>query len=450
MPAWALTRKFFGNHAGEKVLDRCRAQAQFLTEVQRDFYRDLIGWYRNELGVQCPIICSNWRTADPGLTDALERYSYMEGDVLDIHRYFSCDKQGNPSYRVIQGHSFRNIAAIRDPLAMPMQFIQYAGKAGCISETNMTHPNYYRAEFIPMVFSYGALEGMDIIMPFSLDAGGAARATPWGPWDMETPVGLGSIPAFALAYRRGYIEEAAPVVRQTVSLPQLYELKGTFADAQGRDDFRETESQVAAHWEQDNSGFDPYAFYVGKVERTFSDAGSGKLEQTDLRDYVKRTDKIVRSSTGELRWDWGAGVFTLNSARIQGAAGFLADAGPIALPDLDILCTNHYAGIFVVSLDGEPLKTSRKMFVQVITGERPSSWKSSPSGQDDRVRIDELKKSGDSWRVRRPEGELSIKHGSFRVTPLRLNGYADGDAIPCADGTIDLGRDCCWYLLDRE
>lgn len=267
---------------------------------------------------------------------------------------------------------------------------------------------------------------------------------------MSTPVSIGSMPAFALAYRQGYIAEADPVVKQTLSLAQLYELKGTFADAQGRDDFRESAAQAAEQQTQDNSGFDPYAFYVGKVERSFTDTGSSKLEQTDLQDYVNRTGRTVRSLTGELRWDWGKGVFTLASPRIQGAAGFLADAGPIALPDLEIRCTNHYVAIFAVSLDGEPLKTSRKMLVQVVTGERPSSWRSSPSGQDDRIRIDELKKSGDTWRVRRPEGVLKLKHGPFTATPLRLNGYADGGTMACADGSIGLARDCCWYLLDRD
>ena len=79
--------------------------------------------------------------------------------------------------------------------------------------------------------------------------------------------------------------------------------------------------------------------------------------------------------TGEVALDYGKGLCTVDAPKAQGACGFLAKAGPIALRDLGINATNAYAAILAVPLDDLPLATSRKVLIQVTTAARPTGWK---------------------------------------------------------------------------
>ena len=67
------------------------------------------------------------------------------------------------------------------------------------------------------------------------------------------------------------------------------------------------------------------------------------------------------STTGELKLDYGKGLFLVNSPRAQGASGNLSLAGKIELPVVTISSELDLAHILVVPLDDEPLATSRRM-----------------------------------------------------------------------------------------
>ena len=77
----------------------------------------------------------------------------------------------------------------------------------------------------------------------------------------------------------------------------------------------------------------------------------------------------------------------------QAVAGFLGDAGPQRLSDVQIACTNRYATIAVVPLDGKPIRESGKLLVQAGTLCRPTGWTAVP------FRAQISGKQGDCFRL---------------------------------------------------
>ncbi len=104
-----------------------------------------------------------------------------------------------------------------------------------------------------------------------------------------------------------------------------------------------------------------------------------KTEAVDLAKYIDRQNKTVRSITGQIETEYGRGVYRVNSPKAQAVAGFLRDAGPQHLADVEIACRNRYATIVVVPLDGKPIRQSETVLVQVGTVCRPTGWTAVPT-----------------------------------------------------------------------
>ena len=121
------------------------------------------------------------------------------------------------------------------------------------------------------------------------------------------------------------------------------------------------------------ASFDPLAFFVGRVEHAIDT--NAKPIALGLDKYINREKKIVTSTTGEITWDYGNGLLTINAPTSQAAAGFLAKAGPIKLTDVTIESNNEYGTIHLISLDGQPLATSKKILVQAFTEEKMEGFR---------------------------------------------------------------------------
>jgi hypothetical protein len=221
--AWYMTRDGCGTGAFRK---RMSDQLQFLTENQKKFYEDMVSFYKTEIGTRSMVSCSNWTTADPIALDALERYTYTAGDVIDRHGYFECDHKGDgAAYSVRVGHTYKDVSALTNPGSSITQVVQVENYPHMITETAWTNPSKYHGESVPMWSVYGALQGIDAIHLF------AVGTADWeaGPtkWPVMIPSVLGQFPAFSLMYRRGDVQEAPQVLKVTHSFADLYDFKGS-------------------------------------------------------------------------------------------------------------------------------------------------------------------------------------------------------------------------------
>ncbi|MCE0498614.1 MAG: hypothetical protein LV481_11780 [Methylacidiphilales bacterium] len=415
-------------------------QIHFLAEVQHDFYADMRKFLRDELGAKWPISASNWTTA-PGL-GFIERYTYSGVEVIDKHGYFGGKHEGDGAgWSVRVGHTYQDKTAMYDPASVPFQYVRLPGHPHIQTEIAWNKPNRFIAEGEPLISAYASLQGVDGMYLFAAGSGNWEN-NGGGNWTYMMPGEIGQSPAEALQYRRGDLKPGDTVIRQVTTVDDLLNLKSSTLLEGPNADFRITESPKSDQADQ-IAGFDPLSFFVGRVERTFDP--KAEPVATDLGKYIDRDKKIITSSTGEIVWDYGQGLLTVNSPRSQGVTGFLAKVGPVKLSDVTIESHNDYGTIHVISLDGEPLSTSRKILIQAFTEEKMYGFKSVNGMIQDIGRV--------PITVRDIDATVTIPNGAgLKAVILDEQGYARGELQPqVVNGaaTLTLPRDSLYTILTR-
>ncbi len=265
-------------------------------------------------------------------------------------------------------------------------------------------------------------------------------------FSIQTPVVMGQFPAQALVYRLGLVQEAPPVVDANLKMADLFALKGApVSQPMNLDELRARDipaGQTATV--QSLEAVDPLAHLVGRVQMNFVERDTPS-RIADLSRYIDRTRSIVRSITGELAWDYGRGLVTVNAPRAQGVCGFLRQAGSIALRDVSVSAQMEYGSVLIVPLDGQPLRTSRRMLLQVMSEDTNYGWSAPGTGKR------AIRNLGSSpINVRRFGGTVTLNRSDaqqLKVTPLDWNGYPAGK--PATGGRITLQPSTMYYLIER-
>lgn len=429
------------NLANEKTA-RDQDTAAFLLEVQTQFYAETHAFLRG-LGFKGVICASNWATASPEVLGPLEKLSYLPGDFMDRHGYFGGQHKGdNSEWSIRDGHVYTDRSGLRfDPAepGKPKAFVHpamdphYDDKPSMISETTWTRPNRFRPE-APLYFAaYGALQGSDAIVHFALDgADWSVKPGFWmQPWTLMSPAMIGQFPATALIYRQGLIAPGAVVAEVNLNRGELARLHGTPLPQDASFDELRLKDVPTDGNVQPGQRLDPLLHYVGQTRVRFT-AGPAHSRVLAPDQAINRKAQTVTSSTGELLLDYGKGVLTVNSPRAQGAGGNLKAAGELTLRDMVLSSELDLAHILLVPLDGQPIATSNRLLLQVMSEEKPTGWATEPAEQG-RQRIAGLGR--DPWLVRDFQGEVRLTRpdaGQLTVTALDANGYPAGAA-----GTAD-------------
>jgi hypothetical protein len=435
---WFMSRDGFAKQSPD-VQKRLLDQIHFYADVQRDFYADMHKYLRDDLGVKSPISASNWITV-PGL-EFIERYTYTPAEVIDKHGYFGGKHTGPESgWSVRPGHYYEEKTAMYDPASVPFQYVRLPGHPHVQSEVAWNHPNRYIAEAAPLISAYESLQGVDGVENFAAGDGNWIN-NGGNNWPYMMPGEIGQSPAEALQYRRGDLKPGDTVVRDVVSVDDLLNLKGNASLAEGKSaDFHAVEGASGAG-ATDN--FDPLTFLVGRVERSF-DTNAQPIS-TDLTKYIDRDKKIITSSTGQIIWDYGNGLLTVDSPTSQAAAGFLAKAGPIKLGDVTIESGNECGAIHVISLDGKPLATSNKILIQAFTEEKMYGFKAASGFIQDIGRPPVC--------VRDIDAQVTFTNGvNLKAEALDEQGYARDPLTPQVNGasaTIVLPKDTLYTIVTR-
>jgi len=448
MEAWHMTRA--GAHQSPEKRRRMGDQVRFLAGIQRGFYERTVRTMRDEIGYRGLVSCGNWVTADDEMLDAVERYTYTAGDVVDRHNgYYGGKHEGEGSgWSVRVGHTYEDRTMTLDPATGgPLQFIKIAGFPNTMSEIGWPNPNRYMAESPFLAAAYGAMQGFDGFFWFA--AGNNYVC------DMEMnkfaatdPAVAGNFPAHALLYRRGDVAEGEAVMRQILDPEDLFALAGSgAASVEALDELRKRDIPAGGVVNGAVGSFDPLSFFTGRVTREFG-KDTGKSSIRDISALVDRANKRVKSLDGSLLWDYGMGLVTVNTGRAQGAAGFLAKAGKIGLKDVTIESTNEFGTVTVVALDGEPIAKSRKILVQAMTEERPFGFKASGG------KITDL--GSPPLGVRKIDCQLTMRlegKAPIRVVALDLNGYGRAD-VPVTGGAgkpavFRLSEDALYHVITR-
>ncbi len=430
---------------------RCQDTAEFLAKHQRDFFAAMVKFIKSGLGYKGLVVCSNWITADERTLGPLDKWSNLVGDFMDRHGYFSGTHKGERAgWAISVGDLYNDLSALTLPakepsFSLPVMDICYNGKPSIISEINWTPPNRFRAEFPVLCATYGALQGSDGFFFFALN--GPFWQRTMSKFAIQTPTVMGQFPACALLYRKGLIKFANTVVKVEARLADLFALKGVPVRAPiNLDELRAKDIPAGSRAKTEQiQALDPMAFFVGRILLNISEQG-GSSEIADLSRFIDRNRQTITSETGELVWDYGRGVLMLKSPMAQGAVGFLGKVGRIELPDIAIEFSSEYGSVLVVTMDDRPIRTSRKILVQVMTEERNNGWQ--VEWQDNLFRIIQLGSA--PILMRQPLGSIVFRRPDAtkcRVTELDANGYTTktlGNAKH-----ISLTPDTLYYLVTQ-
>ncbi len=435
---------------------------QFLTETMYRFNRGMQHWLRYELAVTSLINAGNWRTASMERLNDAERYSYTATDVIAVNRYVTGRHEGSDtvSWAVKAGDRYTDVSTLTDPGSFPLAVKQPAGHPMMVTESLWVPPTAYESEAPFLVSALQSLGGVDAYYWFHLGGKGVwdqprsanGHMPSIGKWIANSPMTLGQFPAAALMYRQGYIDPAPAAVVEHRSLNDLWRRKVPLIAEEGGFD----PNRDSAPYARSGAGtVSPLAYLAGPVKVVYgSDA---RDEVADLTGQIDSAHGSITSLGGAVTWDYSGGIARLDTPRAQGVTGFLGKARDFRLSTVGIVSDNAYATILAVSLDGLPLRDSRKVLIQVGTQARPTGW----------IDTDAAWRDGDGKVV---TGRQIIEHGAApwlvadtratvridnpelnRATVLDANGLATAavNARSWSGGiTISLPKDSLYVLVE--
>lgn len=457
--------------AGAGMSRRRADQMEFLTETQRQFYSGLEAFYKNDLGIRSLTNAMNWRSADQVTMDDAERYSYTPMDVSAVNYYTGGAHVGNNNgYRIDPGHTFTNATVLRGTAPLPANLKQTLGHPMVITETAWVNPNLYQSEGPFLMAAYQSLTGIDIAYWFAFPSKDSpewakdnrAKFWPVGDsfatfkWYGNHPMLAGQFPAFALAYRLGYVAGAdGPAVYEERSLEDLWQRRVPIISESGRFD-PNRDAGVFAPESPLRQEVSRSAFFVGPVISKFN-GNAGNNRVVDLAKFIDVKTGDVRSLTGELVINQKRGIATMSAPKAQGICGFLREAGgKFALGSTTWESTNDYAALVAVSLDGKPLADSKRILVQAGTTSRLSGF----TVRDTMVKDDGKEAAGEEivsngtppWLVAKTHAVLTLNNPHIsKATALDSNLYPKGPVPVKRDAgkaTIPLPADSLYTLLE--
>ncbi len=457
---WELTQ-----HRGDAgQAQRCADQMEWMTTMQHDWYKDIAAYLHKDLGCKQLINASNWRTADNVTMLDGERWSYTPGEVMGVNRYYSAVHSGaNAGWAICRGDKFTDESVLTRPRSLPVTLKQVEGYPIIITESSWVPPLSYQSEGPMLIAAYQSLNGVGAYFWF---ASGEERWNTWsinsangfmpsqGKWICATPMLMGQWPAAALLFRKAYLKQGAPVVREQRALNDIW-ARGMpiIAEDEGYDPNRD--QGLIAKTSNVKDGVDPLAYQVGPV-RVMYGGDPAKSTVADLTKYIDHSAKTVAAETGELKWDYGNGFCTMDAPKAQGATGFWSKVGGAAkLADVQITCKNDYATVMVVAMDDKPLASSGKILVQVGTREHSTGWKTRPT----RIKVDNSVVAGEQilsfgkapWQIEDADVSLVLRNSQVKAaTVLDVNGMAVKDAALARDGanvTVALAPDALYLVL---
>jgi hypothetical protein len=333
-----------------RVLDNCA----FLHEKQNEFYSRFVEAIRGT-GYRGAIVGSCWQ-AGSGVSHYYNLLSDSKVGLVDRHNYAG----GRRAMVSAPGSGL---------LGTGMQ--QVAGAPFGISEWKGTLGNPWQAEVPAIVAAYGmGLQGWDLSCEFASDFD--TMKGPLTQYGVDAPADIGQFPVLARMVLRGDVKEGRTISTRSVAPADLIS---------GRLGFVDQVRQRADVKEFSGAAVPPAALAVGRVVVDFVKSTT-PTAAPDLRRYVDAEQKVVRSKTGQLVWNYGdRGFFTIDTPGTQAVIGF-ASGREHALSDVSIRVETSFALVYVTSLDRKkPVAKADSLLVLAIARTANTGMEVTPEGR---------------------------------------------------------------------
>ncbi|NQT30217.1 MAG: beta-galactosidase, partial [Candidatus Saganbacteria bacterium] len=319
---------------GYEKIERMRDMdtMRFYAGLQESYYKEMAA-YLKKLGTRVPLSGSNhW------INVAADVKTNAVLDYVDRHRYWDHPKYGYGTNIV-----FEDLPMVKYPKeALPNNFAFYrvADMPYVISEWNSCFPNEYRHEAPLMMASYALLQDWDAVIQFSYNG------KEWGSlmkdnFDTSTwPNVFGQWPAAALLFYRGDASEAKNVLEETLGPNQLY----------------------GPIFEDDPIAGEALLPLISKTQIRFADKKKPFDPDPLLEKFHDEKEKTIISDTGELVWDYGQGIFSIETDRTQALVGFIGDK-KLTLKNLSVSSRTPFVALCLSSLSEQPINKAPRLLL---------------------------------------------------------------------------------------
>jgi hypothetical protein len=326
----------------------------FLNDLEQRFDFDMIAQLRT-LGVKAPLVpTSTW-----GMNSLSSLPALTVGDIIDVHSYGGVGElERNPVYAA----NLVNWIAAAHLVGKPLSVTEWGLDAnGVLAPDRHDIPLYVAAS--------AAMQGWDALMFFaySQEAFVKAQSTPSVYHAYNDPAMVASLPAAALLYRQGHVREASTTYVFAPSAHDLFYRLESPANSVALRTASERGRLLIAM---------PKVPELPWLEESAIPEGARIIRQADALQIPAGSTQVV-SDSGELRRNWEAGVFAVDTPQTQAVMGWIGGKA-ITLTDVEVKLTTRNSLIAVQSLDGNPLRQSQRIMISVAARSVPKSEKLLP------------------------------------------------------------------------
>lgn len=393
---------------------------EFLTGLQRGEFAACEKAMRSA-GFKGVTMTTAWQVGGAA-TEAANIYTDTVGGMIDRHNYAG----GGEGVHSITEGKVNNESHLGRPgggiFSIGMK--QVESKPFSVTEWTQSAPNQWKIECAPLMAFYGlGLQGWDASYHFIQS--GTRLGDGWpamSSYATDTPAYIGQFPALAFALYRGHITESPVIAARRLSMADLF----TGRDALKQDSTKggyDVKSMIV------NGGTPLEAFAIGRVTVDFA---GGRTEQANFAKYWDQGNKMIRSVTGELTWDYGRQVVTVQTQKTQAVIG-RTGAGLFKLPGVTVQFVTPFVSMIFTPLDDLPLARSGRILITALARDKQAGSRYSGDGT-------RLEATGTAPLLLEPVQATIRLAGTrpLRVTPCDHYGVPmAGKSVPVdADGTF--------------
>lgn len=359
------------------MFQRQKDQYLFYYELQDRFFKSIEQHIRS-LGFKGVYSGTAWHGA--GVARAVDKIHEGSFDISDTHEYFGGDGSWNIIHCKSEFDPLTKLPVRSQGLPIKMKN-NHVNTPTSLSEWAIGLPTDYMSDAIPLVAGYGQLQGLDVSFIFELIDSVSWAGVLNNKLNLTChPGDFGQLHLGSLMMVRQDIQEGPVIFKKVVSKKALennfedidYFPAGNVSGAS----IKSGDANVTKYLVKQKGGaadegpqIDPY-FAIGRGGYSYEEEAEKIINDMsnmpeDLDKYFDRENKIIRSMTGELTWDYGKGVVKFDAPRLQGATGWL-ERTHLDFKSIEIKSLTEYHAYFVVSLDKKPISESKKLLVSSI------------------------------------------------------------------------------------
>lgn len=345
--AWAAQQNLSVDAGAVDFAQPSGQMARFLTDVQTEFFRDMVA-YLHEIGVRVPINGTNWSRTLGVLA------SQATTDFADSHCYWNF-----PFWESPQGTQARPMVGSADNTFGVLSFERLLDRPYFVSEWDHAWPDEWRAESAVAYAAVAAFQGWSGLAIHTY------RYTNWGPVDS---IGGGTSTINGITYRNHFDSFNDPAKFGLFYHAALLFRRGDVAPAE--QSVAISLSEDTASWLHKRPEDLPVLTALSEQHRVgmVLPGQAVAAEQTVSWEHpiVDLDAGEVRSDTGQLWRSWAKRIGMIDTPRTKVAYGFLGESEHISLTGLGLHVKTPFATIALSSLTDDPIESSDTLLLTAV------------------------------------------------------------------------------------